>query len=942
MKKIIGLLLVLLTICILLCPEMTPLSAQDAPHPALVRVGYMNNPGFLQRKDDGSYDGYAYAYLNELAKYTGWKYEFVYGDVQTLQRMMDSGDIDILCSYSKTESRTEKYDFTSYSLGLEATDIYILPDTADVYYADFKAFEGMRIAVMAGTHQQEALRAYAARHHFSYEEVLFKVASDMFAALDNHDVQAVAACTLFRTEKYKIVGQASLEPYYIITRKGRDDDLIQQFDSAILKVRYAEPAFESNLQQKYYSNTASVVYPSYTREEMEYIRTHPVVRVGNFAYRFPFTYYSPHSEKIEGITIDILELISQMSGLRFEYDAVPPGESPLVYLRNNHYDMVTGIVRNAERLGKTDIVLTQPYFSGKMVLVGAKKLIFQADRDYRIAIPEDALGIRRYILEAHPNYTILTYKDSEACMDAVNEGAADVMMQNTYIVSALLQLPRFDGLGIWSNANMPEEDYSFVCRSDVDPLLISIMDKSIRALDRNRIEGMILKRTASPTYGLTVKDIFHKYNSLLLTTGFFLLIFFLFFLYAYVQKRKNVTILTEKNAQLSDAIAQAEFANHAKSQFLSRMSHEIRTPLNAIMGMTTLALKHLGERSHVEGYLHKIAMSSQILLNIINDILDMSAIEEEKLKIGHAPFDLSAVLKSLTDMYREQCAHKGLQFTVEDTVQERCLVGDSRRLTQILLNLLSNAVKFTPDGGAVTIRVGQRDVRQHHVYLHFEVADTGIGMSEEFMHRLFQPFEQDSPMTFQKYGGSGLGLSIAKNLTELMEGKLSVASVLKEGTTFFVDIPFERAEQAAAAQAEPVVEPVRADMGRQLQGRTILLAEDNDLNMEIAVELLEMCGARMVTARNGREAVEKFTAAAAHTYDLILMDIQMPEMNGYEAAHAIRTSPKEDAKTIPIIAMTANAFAEDVAQALAAGMNEHIAKPMDLDKVLGIIGHFLK
>lgn len=917
---------------------MGVLSAQDAPHPALVRVGYMDNPGFLQRKADGSYDGYAYAYLNELAKYTGWKYEFVYGNILTLQYLLDHGDIDILCSYSKTEKRLEQYDFTEYSLGLEATDIYILPDTPNVYYADFQAFEGMRIAVMEGTSQQESLRAYATRHHFTYEEVPFKTNVEMFAALDAHDVQAVAACTLFRTEKYKIVGQASVEPFYIISRKGREDNLVKQFDRAILKVRYAEPAFESNLQQIYYSNDAASSYPAYTREEIEYIRTHPVIHVGNFASRFPFTYYSPQTGKLEGITIDILELISQKSGLRFEYDSVPPGISPLDYLADHHFDMVTGIVRNAERLGNSDIILSQPYFSGKMVLAGLKNRVFQPDKDYRIAIPEDALGIKRYILNAHPNYTILTYKDSEACMDAVNDGAADIMMQNTYIVSALLQLPRFDGLGIWSNANMPEEDYSFVCRSDVDPLLMSIMDKTISSLDRNRIEGMVLKRTASPTYGMTVKDLFHKYRAVILTACVFLLISFFLFLYAYEEKRKNVELLTEKNGQLSDAIAQAEFANHAKSQFLSRMSHEIRTPLNAIMGMTTLALRHVDERSHVESYLHKIAMSSRILLNIINDILDMSAIEEEKLKIGHAPFDLSEVMRSLNDMYREQCVHKGLRLTMEDTVQERCLVGDSRRLTQILLNLLSNAVKFTPDGGSVTVRVCQRDVCQQHVYLHFEVADTGIGMSEEFMQRLFQPFEQASAMTFQKYGGSGLGLSIAKNLAELMDGRLSVTSALKEGTTFFVDIPFERAERIE----EPIAASVRVKEGKQLQGRTILLAEDNDLNLEIAVELLEMCGAHIVPARNGREAVERFAAMPAHTYDVILMDIQMPEMNGYEAARTIRAGGGEDAKTVPIIAMTANAFAEDVAKALAAGMNEHISKPMDLGKVLEIIGRFLK
>ena len=395
--------------------------------------------------------------------------------------------------------------------------------------------------------------------------------------------------------------------------------------------------------------------------------------------------------------------------------------------------------------------------------------------------------------------------------------------------------------------------------------------------------------------------------------------------------------LEQKNIALQLAVQRETKANLAKREFLFNMSHDIRTPMNAIIGFTALAQTHIDDRGQVEDYLKKISVSSQHLLSLINDVLDMSRIESGKVTLEAKPVHLPELVHELRDIIQAVVSKKDLSLTLDTVgVENEDVIADPLRLEQILINVLANAVKFTPDGGQISLWVVQKDTAPAgYADFEFHIKDNGIGMSEEFQKHIFEQFARERTSTVSKIQGTGLGMAITKSLVDMMGGGITVKSEQGKGSEFTISLRFPIGE-AKTGQTPP------AAKASAFTGKKLLVVEDNELNLEIASTLLKEAGFEVDTAENGKIAVEKVEAASAGRYDLILMDIQMPEMDGYEATRRIRALPDARKAALPIVAMTANAFEDDRKNALHAGMNGHIAKPLDIQKLFQVLSELLK
>ena len=924
---------ILLAICFSLAAIIItqPYTTVATAAPMTVRVGYTEHPGFIEKDDTGTYRGFGVDYLNEIAKYNSWTYEYIPGTRLELEEKLKNGEIDFMAPIMKTSTRSAtQYDYPNRALGTAASLLYVLDSNENIYYDDFPAMNGMRVGGTFSSYQMLMAQEYARTHGISIKTVYYNTYSEVIAALEKGDIDAMALSSLYNVSGYRTVATINYAPFYIVTRNDHTTPLLEQLDSALEQIAYHHPEFAGTAFNRYYGTNNGTTPLPLTREEKNYLNSHPIITIGCFFDWYPLASYNEKTQTEEGILIDILRLIGKRSGLDFRFVPVQ-GSSSIAALKDkdNGLDLFIAIVATKDRLQDPDLLFSHGYLANNRAFAGLKSREFDLRNSYTIAVPEDIKGSAVFLKDRYPQFTIVMYPTLLDCFRAVKSGEVDATFHNSYVISAMLQHPEFEDLTILDVSSNISGNYYMGSRSDIDPRLMSIINKSIDTMNPDDVQAIIFKNTTQFDVSYSKEDILQKYALTIKLTCFLIFLIILAITKGVIDNRRHITMLNERNAALSVAISQAEQANQAKTDFLSRMSHEIRTPMNAIIGMTELANKNLDDKPRVSNSLIKISLASKILLSLINDILDMSAIEHKKLKIATMPFILNDTLEPVVEIYRHQCLDKGLDFDFINHVDpDLVIIGDSRRLIQIFLNLLSNAVKFTSAGGNIVFTVTQTALEGKQIQLKFTVSDTGIGMNQELQGRLFQPFEQASAMTFQKFGGSGLGLSIAYNLVKLMAGTISVESELNKGSTFTVDIPFTlAAKEAALKQEKPVNKPTMNP--QSFAGKRLLLAEDNMLNQEVAVELLKLMGAEVTTAENGKVALNLFTASPAGTFDAILMDIQMPIMNGYETAQAIRNSTKEDAATIPILAMTANAFAEDVAKASANGMNGHIAKPIN-------------
>ena len=690
-------------------------------------------------------------------------------------------------------------------------------------------------------------------------------------------------------------------------------------------------------QRRYAANfPARLVNVQFSDRDLEYVKKRKTITVAVPENWYPFYCKETSQKNHVGIMVDILDKIKDFTGLDFSYVYAKNYSDAVHLVQRGKADILGFFLGDENDAAQLGLALSASYVSANNIIVRNKACSYPAPGLVGALVESQRFpsGISAEKIRSYPGI--------KEALAAVNSGEADFIYGLSSKMEQDISRYHFTNLAPVTLVN-DQSAISFALPTPVDPDLLTVLNKAINNLsesERTVIRNRNLESIGVNEFSLT-DFIYANPLQFMFIVMFVLSVLFTALLLA-IGARMKATVIQGN-------LKRAEAANLAKSEFLSRMSHEIRTPMNGIVGMSTIAMQNIDNTDKIKDCLEKVIMSSKHLLALINDVLDMSKIESGKVELRHESFNFRAFLQDLENLYGEQAKSKGISYeTILASDLEVQIIGDSLRLNQVLSNLLSNALKFTPAKGMIKLRVSKTGEDQENVYLRFEVIDTGCGIAEENYDKIFESFEQENVDVTYKYGGTGLGLSIVKRFTGLMGGGIHVTSVQGSGSTFTVDLPFGKIKQSGKPTRFSDING-RNDLAKDcyavdydFKGKRILLVEDNELNREIAEELIGVTGASVESAEDGVQAVEMFKESAEGYYDLILMDVQMPHMDGYEATRCIRALGRSDAQKVPIFAMTANAFAEDVQKSREAGMNAHISKPLNIRAVYKQMNRYLQ
>ena len=908
-----------------------------------IRVGYFAFPGYheVYQDENGTHGrGYGFDFLQFLRKYTNLNFQYI-GYENSWQEMLDmlrSGEIDMVTSARKTSQREKEFAFSS-SIGTSNAELCVRLEDSRFGLNDYGSFDGMTIGVLSGNSRNADLAALAQEKGFSYRTVEFEDESELTEALHNGEVDGIVASSLRKHTDEKIVARFALEDFYVIVRK-EDTGLLDEINRGIEQMDRNEGDWRNKLFYKYTTNNLEGEL-SFTPEEQEYIRAvqsgEKVITAYAQPDRDPYSYVE--NGELVGIIPEYFAHLMEMAGLPYSVLVAENRAQYNDWAKNNAVDVYMDINPERSTLLNEDCgIFTEPYIQLTMSRVTKKD--FRGEiRSVAVAYNQMYDGIDADMANNVQKIACETRKEA---LQAVWDGAADACYVYTYMAEKFVNQDT-DGELSYHIVNIPAANLSIAIRSTTDHALISILSKCMEADQSLIMDELVEQYTHYEQPDVTFEKFVRK-NPWFLIALVAVILGVGTIIILILRNNRNMrkvaeeratlaASLKEKNKQLEEAAKQAQSANIAKTTFLNNMSHDIRTPMNAIIGFTNIALRHPTE-PEVKSCLEKIGESSEHLLTLINDVLDISRIESGKTKYTPSPVDITRVTDAVLDITNGFLLNRDLTFTVRRAKLETPYVlADAVRIREVLVNILGNAVKFTNDGGNVRFETDyQRGADDRHIIVRYRVTDTGVGMSEEFLGQVFDDFAQEENGARTQYKGTGLGMAITKQYVDMMGGTISVESKKGSGSTFTVELPMELTTK------ENVVQQEAPQMKDSLNGIRVLLAEDNELNAEIAEVQLEELGMKVTCAIDGKQAVEFFVDSPEGTFDVILMDIMMPEMNGYEATKAIRSlDDRPDGRTIPIIAMTANAFAEDVQASMDAGMNGHLSKPIVMDEVIKTI-----
>ena len=952
---------VLICLTLVFSCATTGLAEKEKEKPSLVRVGYYENEVFEEGAHENTVKkGYAYEYYRKLSEYTGWQYEYVYGSYADLYQALLNGDIDLLAGLAYKEEREGLIAYPDEIMGSEAF-VLVKHESDNRINASPSSLNNMTIGVLKSA-IADTLRDYLDHNNVEATVQTFDGNEELFDAFETQKIDVLAAegDGAYGRNDAEVICEFGSSGYYLCVNINRPD-LLEELNTAQSQLAIEEPNYLSDLKREFYS--VSVSGRAFTEGEKKWLEEHNSLTVGYLEDYLPYSDTDKDGNATGLVCEYVPELFNSMgiSDMEVTYIGYESSQAMLQAISDGSIDVAFPVGGGLYYSEENGIYQSTSIVSPSNELVYKKD--FGNETPASFSVNKNNLMQYYYVTTNFPDAEIVMYDSPYACLDAVLSGEVDCSTLDGLRANDILKNTKYSSLSL--RQLKTNETRCFGVKIGNEELL-KLINRGINILGTD-YALTIAYRYTSGLYNYTLLDTIR--NHMLAFSLFILLvvgiIIFLLLLYSH-RKKKQMEItesakreLEKKNAELadsqaalSDALASAEYANRAKTVFLNNMSHDIRTPMNAIVGFTTLAENNVDNKEKVLDYLDNISISSRHLLSLIDDVLDMSRIESGKMKIEENEVNLPDLIHDLQTIIQSNVNAKKLTLHVDvKDIRNEDIITDKLRLNQLLLNILSNAIKFTPQGGTISFCVIEKpQLSEEETMFEFRIKDTGIGMSEEFQEAIFDAFTRERSSTVSGIQGTGLGMAIAKKIVDLMGGTISVTSQVGEGTEFVVNIPCRISSNAHEDQSLPdrsdtpalaASDDTKKPSSFHFEGKRILLAEDNELNRIIAVSVLEEEGLAVDVAEDGAIALDKIKNADAGYYDLIMMDIQMPNMDGYEAAKQIRALNDPQKANIPIIAVTANAFEEDRKIALEAGMNSHLAKPYDIPVMMETLASFL-
>lgn len=943
-----------------------PMTAYSADNSKLVRVGYVNVPSYEEGGEGEYKTGYGYEFLQKISYQTGWKYVYVYGSFNDLYSKLVKGEIDLMGDISYTPERAKLMNFSSYPMAKDNYYLYCLPTSKEYMSGDTGILSGKKIGVTANSYQEKLLRAWLAKYNIQADILYFKGYDDMMAELDKGDIDLIATPRLATGRyPYAIVADIGYSDTYFVVAKDRTD-LLSSLEKALYKIHSAELNYGAALQHKYQKGLLSDTF--LYAQETAWLDAHNwTVRVGYLEANRPYSYRDDDGS-FSGVMAELLQTMATNLGIKFEVKNYHSNENLYKALLNGEVDVIGPWYGDVWLTEQDNLIQTDAALTTSAVLV--RKNVNDAKEPERIAVSRNSFIRKEAVRVLYPDAALWMCDSLEEAVDLVAAGKVDAMIVAASQTNILKRFPKADNFSM-TNLSKGVEVCLGLTKDNVE--LANIFNKGIVSAERN-METRVLEESTVVNRKAGLDD-FIKDNIVIVT---FLLVLLVAALIKYVAEKNEAAaklqknkrklqnaneqltamnqelqaqhhelqtsyehqqeqnqILYKLNRDLEEKEQAVQKASNAKSMFLFNMSHDIRTPMNAIIGFAELLKdKDITEEKR-DDYIAKILDSGKFLSTLINNVLDMARIESGKMELNEKVHRLGCITKMMKSAFSDQMRKKNQEFNVVIDVWTQYAWFDATKVQQVLFNILSNASKYTPEGGRVSLTLKELPSdREGYCKIHVIIEDTGRGMSPEYLPHIFEDFSRERNTTEGNVIGTGLGLPIVKSLLDFLGGKIDVESEVGKGSRFTVTLWYRIADTPDELTDERVEK--KPDIST-LSGKRILFVEDNDLNAEIAMTLLEKSGLLAERAEDGAICLDMLEKAQDGHYDLVLMDIQMPNMDGYTATRRIRQMQDKAKAAIPVVAMTANAFDEDRKKAFEAGMDAHVAKPINVNELLNVL-----